>query len=668
MKKITLGEKNISQGVKTDGSSFCFPAEGGDILLPDFDYTTERYFAFTAELEADNSGVFDFRFYAEGDIKPRFIFRFGMMPRHKTRMFLDLNLLDGHVLFPGHIPGQLKTVCHGSRIERKDIKKAVFTACPRFEPLRLCFEDLAFLDEPPQPLASPKAGKKMIDRFGQNALKEWKGKIHDEDELKKNILDVFNSTIPNNENKTAYSGNAGKKLIPGTGFFTSVKQNNRWYLADPEGCAFFSLGPDCVNPRIDGRIDGVENLLEWLPESGSKEEKLFIEIRKPIPGYAEEIGRGDPKMISFSNLNLYRVWGDAWYENWQKHTEKFILLNGMNTLGNWSDDRLFGKIRVPYVTSLPEFPGTKEFIFRDFPDVLSPEYAANAEKSAAAMTWKKDDPWMIGYFLRNEPGWAFVNELIIADEVFRNPAKTFCKTELIKRLQTKYGDIGKLNKAYKTGFGNFSDLEKPVPALSSSSPEAAADMKNYSRDLIRAYVEIPAKACKKADPNHMILGMRWAWIVNPDLIAGWENFDVFSINCYAEDPTASIENVVKLGVDLPVMIGEFHFGALDSGPTATGLEGVRTQKDRGAAFRYYCERAAAHPNGVGCHYFQYYDQFGLGRYDGENYNIGLLDVGSKPYEAMIEQVKLCGEGIYDIIEGRKKPSEIRAEFIPMIAY
>ncbi len=45
----------------------------------------------------------------------------------------------------------------------------------------------------------------------------------------------------------------------------------------------------------------------------------------------------------------------------------------MNTLGNWSDERLFGVTDIPYVTSLSEFPDTEKKIFRDFPDVLSPE-------------------------------------------------------------------------------------------------------------------------------------------------------------------------------------------------------------------------------------------------------------------------------------------------------
>ena len=84
------------------------------------------------------------------------------------------------------------------------------------------------------------------------------------------------------------------------------------------------------------------------------------------------------------------------------------------------------------------------------------------------------------------------------------------------------------------------------------------------------------------------------------------------------------------------MIGEFHFGALDRGPTATGLEGVQTQSERAKAFRYYCERVAAHPYGVGCHFFQCYDQFVLGRFDGENYNIGLFDICSRPYPEMFD--------------------------------
>lgn len=193
-------------------------------------------------------------------------------------------------------------------------------------------------------------------------------------------------------------------------------------------------------------------------------------------------------------------------------------------------------------------------------------------------------------------------------------------------------------------------------------------MRSFSKEMLGRYVEIPSRACRQADPNHMILGMRWAWISVPDLVTGWENFDVFSINCYAVDPTDAIQNIVNLGVDLPVMIGEFHFGALDAGPSATGLEGVPSQHDRGTAYRFYCEKAVAHKNGVGCHYFQCYDQFCLGRFDGENYNIGLFDICSQPYPDMMEQVKLCSSEMYLVADGKKEAVKEHAPSIPMIAY
>ena len=341
---------------------------------------------------------------------------------------------------------------------------------------------------------------------------------------------------------------------------------------------------------------------------------------------------------------------------------------GMNTLGNWSDQRLFENTPIPYVTSLPEFPETEKKIFRDFPDVLSDEYKENAKNNAKALAARKDDPMMIGYFLRNEPSWAFVDNLVLADEVLYNPERTVCKEKLIAALKEKYQTVETLNTAWNTKFTDFDDLYQPIRDASAKSEAAKEDQKTFSKEMLRAYVEIPSKACREVDPNHMILGMRWAWISDPDLATGWENFDVFSINCYAVDPTEAISHVVELGVDLPIMIGEFHFGALDTGLSATGLEGVLTQKDRGKAYRYYCERVAAHPNGVGCHYFQCYDQFVLGRFDGENYNIGLFDICSRPYQDMASYVKQCSEAMYEIADGTKVPTDEKAESIPMIAY
>ena len=87
-------------------------------------------------------------------------------------------------------------------------------------------------------------------------------------------------------------------------------------------------------------------------------------------------------------------------------------------------------------------------------------------------------------------------------------------------------------------------------------------------------------------------------------------------------------------LNMPVMIGEWHFGALDVGLPASGIGHVHDQAARGQAYRVYLEDAAANPYCVGVHWFTLYDQSALGRFDGENYNIGFLDVCNRPYEEL----------------------------------
>ena len=116
------------------------------------------------------------------------------------------------------------------------------------------------------------------------------------------------------------------------------------------------------------------------------------------------------------------------------------------------------------------------------------------------------------------------------------------------------------------------------------------------------------------------------------------------------------------------MIGEYHFGALDAGPLASGLKAVPTQKDRGIAVRAYIEKTAVHPNGVGCHYFEYSDQFALGRFDGENYNIGLYDICLQPYQDLIDEIRDCAAEVYEIAAGEKAPAELEVRQSNVVAY
>jgi hypothetical protein len=663
--ELTLdGTKILSRG--ESGTELLFPAAGGGLSLPMIKDCPERYVVFRIEDCEEHSATLTL--YMRGAENSggdyAFCIRFGVMPRIEALICLDLHLMDAHSLFPGNSPGQLKVVCHGGRIRKDEIFGVTLESYPSFHDVKFRISDLTLTDE--RPKRYPLPAIKLIDELGQYKLKDWPQKVPCAGELKARLQKALD--LPDAygyDNWDEYGGCTEMPYGCGTGYFAKTKRGGRWYLLDPLGNAFFSVGPDCVAARADCRVDDLEIFLDWLPDRGdSAYGKMFMPGRH---GRVTEDGR-EGLLFSYEQANLYKALGECWYDGWKRLISGSFKRNGLNTLGNWSDSRLYGAIKMPYVTMLPEYPTTGTLIFRDFPDVLSGEYRANAAECAAFLKTYSTDTYMIGYFLRNEPPWAFVNNLIIAEEVLHNPADTACKRQLIDWLKSKYVTAAALSGAWNNAFGSFSDLESPIYAASRLSAAAKEDLRAFSRIMLEAYVGIPSEACRAADPNHMNLGMRWAWISDPDLITGWKHFDVFSINNYSVDPTPALDNVAALGVDLPVVIGEFHFGALDSGLTATGLEGVLTQAERGVAYRYYCERAAAHPLGAGCHFFQCYDQFALGRFDGENYNIGLFDICSQPYGEMMDAIRICGETLYGVKRGDIPPTDKLPKSIPMIAY
>jgi len=101
------------------------------------------------------------------------------------------------------------------------------------------------------------------------------------------------------------------------------------------------------------------------------------------------------------------------------------------------------------------------------------------------------------------------------------------------------------------------------------------------------------------------------------------------------------------GADVPLLVGEFHFGALDRGLFHTGLVPVENQQARAEAYRNYVRGALKHPQFVGCHWFQYYDEPTTGRcLDEENYQIGFVDIADTPYAETIAACRDVGYSLY----------------------
>lgn len=93
-------------------------------------------------------------------------------------------------------------------------------------------------------------------------------------------------------------------------------------------------------------------------------------------------------------------------------------------------------------------------------------------------------------------------------------------------------------------------------------------------------------------------------------------------------------------------------GALDRGLFHTGLRSVVDQNQRAEGYRYYVTSALQNPAVVGAHWFQCYDESTTGRGDGENYQIGFMDICDTPYWETIAAVREVGYKLYSIRAGK----------------
>ncbi|MDZ7615979.1 MAG: beta-agarase, partial [Patescibacteria group bacterium] len=137
---------------------------------------------------------------------------------------------------------------------------------------------------------------------------------------------------------------------------------------------------------------------------------------------------------------------------------------------------------------------------------------------------------------------------------------------------------------------------------------------------------------------------RFAWANELAVRASAEYCDVISFNKYRR---SIADTALPEGIDLPIIIGEFHFGALDRGMLHTGLVPTQSQQERAAAYRAYVESALDNRFIVGTHWFQFSDQATTGRGgDGENYQIGLIDACDTPYPETIQALRDVGAAMY----------------------
>lgn len=299
--------------------------------------------------------------------------------------------------------------------------------------------------------------------------------------------------------------------------------------------------------------------------------------------------------MTFPTWNLQKKFGKT---DFQSDYYDFILKRldswGINTIGNWSDGNLTKLSRKPYVLAAVARPSGLPYL----------------------------------------------------DSGFYNSLDSTFRSKMIQAVADAFASQSSLTKA-KTDpmcIGFFIDNELTFPSDSA---------------YFEPYFEACRAAIKSAAPNKLYLGCRFKGLRNTDALwnAAAKYCDVISSNSYV--PTVEVFNrgsyaAAPNNLDKPVLHTEFHFGTMQRGMFSGGLCPVGDQCARGRNYKRVVEGALNNSLFVGSHWFQYRDQPLVGRGDGENYQIGFVDVCDRTYPQLTEAARVMGETMYELRYGSAK--------------
>ena len=504
----------------------------------------------------------------------------------------------------------------------------------------------------------------VVDRYGQFTRGHWPEKIDSDAALRaarakeQSGLDKKPAQAPD---KDAYGGRLDVHNLTATGWFHAQKANGRWQLITPAGHAFFSLGVNAV-VADGGRsyVEGREFMFQDLPPDSGNWGAFYGhgDSRRPDQGASQGIGDNHGRWFDFYASDLYRVDGEKWAQAWRTRTLDRLHAWGFNTIANWSDDALAKAHRLPYTRSI-NISGNYANVSTGYdywgrmPDPFDARFVQATEQAVANASGDvRSDPWLLGYFADNELAWAGVGpqgRWGLAIGTLSGDANSPAKQAFIAMLRKKYVQPETLGSAWGIALGSWDALKVTgfaAPAPSEPHPAIAADYSAWLRLYADTYFRTVADAIHRRDPHHLFLGGRFA-VNTPEAVAACAQYcDVVSFNVYADLPQHGFDAVAMHNLDKPVLISEFHFGSDDRGPFGKGVVSVYTEQQRGEAYAKFVAAAAADPNIVGAHWFEYVDQPVTGRLlDGENSHIGLVGITDISFGSFVEAVRAANQRI-----------------------
>lgn len=384
------------------------------------------------------------------------------------------------------------------------------------------------------------------------------------------------------QTKTKWGGLADGQFQP-SGFFRVGRDHRTLWLIDPDGGRFLSKGVNTVHFYQD---------------------KIQNSDRVPY---------GEACRIKYGSEQAWRAAAAKRLASW-----------GFNTLGSWSDEAVAGAGTTLALTPNLDLGMSFAWQHNDhnpkappqhFPDVFDAAFERHVrERAQKRCARHAGERRILGWFIDNELRWG---------PDWRGPEQLL--PLFVALSPTSPGHIATL------GWLRAHGAVGPTPS--------AADCEAFAGFAADRYFALTVAAIKAADPNHLVLGCRFA-VPPPKAViaAAGRHLDVISFNAYDVDPVQTLNGYAETG--MPCLIGEFSFRGADSGLPNTRGAGpiVQTQADRAAAFRAYVTAVLQRPALVGYHWFEHTDQPAEGRFDGENSNFGTVTIGDRVYEELTREM------------------------------
>ncbi|MBT4818090.1 MAG: hypothetical protein HON70_20455, partial [Lentisphaerae bacterium] len=447
----------------------------------------------------------------------------------------------------------------------------------------------------------------------------------------------------------------GKK----TGFFHTERKWGRWWIIDPNGDAFWAVATD--HCKYQGH---------WCQDLGYSPYH-----RKMVATY------GSDEAWAKSATDRLREWG---FNTLGAGAGKTTHYKGLSHTLFTSLGGHFCHLGADFRISYPE--NEKPTPCSYFPNVFHPRFAEYCDLRAEEMCApNREDPWLIGYFLDNELKWwgkSAANAYGLFEDTMAKPAGHSAKVALVNWLKKRYKWVSSFNRDWGADVESFEAMLELTELTGTNTEWVENDKVEFVRLIVDRYFRIGTEAIRRHDPNHMVLGCRFAGLNNPAYLPAWEAAgkycDIVTTNVYEKvdlvtGDTYSVykgkrvplserfEAVNKITGGAPFWVTEWSYPSYDSGlPCKHGAgQRVDTQTERTFAFEAFQKGLFSLPFMVGSSFFMWVDEpaLGISEWFPEDSNYGLVNEDDEPYKLLTGACTRLNPNVYEVHTGRT--AEIR---------